>query len=230
MNIAIIPARGGSKRIPRKNVQPFCGKPMIAWPIAAAISSGLFDRIIVSTDDTEIAEVARSAGAEVPFIRPAELSDDYSGTTDVVVHALSWALDAGWPVEAACCIYATAAFLSDEDLVAARKSLSPECDFVFPAVRYGHPPQRGFVSAPDGSPEFLQPEHRTTRTQDLPAVFHDSGQFYWGTRDAWLQKRPFFGPRTRFVELPEWRAVDIDRPEDWHIAERLFAATQGDKQ
>src|SRR5687768_12205675 len=112
MNIAIIPARGGSKRIPRKNVRPFCGRPMIAWPIAAATASGLFDHILVSTEDAEIADVARQAGAEVPFTRPVELADDHSGTTDVVLHALSWAIEAGWPVEAACCIYATAAFVS----------------------------------------------------------------------------------------------------------------------
>ena len=121
MNIAIIPARGGSKRILRKNVRPFCGRPMIAWPIDAAAASGLFDHILVSTEDAEIADVARQAGAEVPFARPVELADDHSGTTDVIVHALSWAIEAGWQVEAACCIYATAAFLSAELLVEARR-------------------------------------------------------------------------------------------------------------
>ena len=224
MNIAIIPARGGSKRIPRKNVRPFCGRPMIAWPIAAAAASGLFDHILVSTDDPEIADVARQAGAEVPFVRPAELADDHSGTTDVIVHALSWAVEAGWPVEAACCIYPTAAFVSASDLAEARRLLSAECDFAFAAVRYGHPPQRGFLRAADGSPQLLQPEHQETRTQDLPPVYHDSGQFYWGTREAWMERRPFFGPRTRFIELPPWRAYDVDRSEDWTMAEGLFAA------
>ena len=224
MNIAIIPARGGSKRIPRKNVRPFCGRPMLAWPIDAAIESGLFDHVLVSTEDTEIADVARRAGAEVPFTRPAEIADDHSGTTDVIVHALSWAIDAGWPVEAACCIYATAAFVSPEDLIEARSLLSPDCDYAFAAVRYGHPPQRAFLRAADGSPRLLQPEHQTTRTQDLPAIYHDAGQFYWGTREAWMERRPFFGPRTRFVELPPWRAQDIDRREDWTMAEQLFAA------
>jgi pseudaminic acid cytidylyltransferase len=226
MNIAIIPARGGSKRIPRKNVRPFCGRPMIAWPIAAAAASGLFDHILVSTEDPEIADVAQQAGAEIPFVRPAELADDQSGTTDVIVHALSWALEVGWPVEAACCIYPTAAFVSAEILAEARRLLSPECDYAFAAVRYGHPPQRGFLRAADGSPELLQPQHQTTRTQDLPPVYHDSGQFYWGTREAWMERRPFFGPRTRFVELPPWRVCDIDRSEDWTMAERLFAAMQ----
>ncbi|QFT77192.1 pseudaminic acid cytidylyltransferase [Erythrobacter sp. THAF29] len=230
MNIAIIPARGGSKRIPRKNIRKFCGRPMIGWPIAAAADSGLFNHIIVSTDDQEIAEVARRAGAEVPFLRPAKLADDHAGTTDVVNHALNWAFDIGWQVDAACCIYATAAFVLSDDLIAARELLSRDCDFAFPAVRYGHPPQRGFVAAKDGSPEFIQPEHRATRTQDLPSVYHDSGQFYWGTSAAWLEKRPFFGPRTRFLELPEWRARDIDRPEDWTMAEKLFAVTRESDQ
>lgn len=229
MNIAIIPARGGSKRIPRKNVRDFCGRPMIAWPIAAAASSGLFDRILVSTEDADIADFAQAAGAEAPFVRPAELADDHSGTTDVVVHALSWAIEQGWAVEAACCIYATAAFLSPDDLAATRRLLSPDIDYAFAAVRYGHPPQRGFLGKPGGSPELLQPEYQDTRTQDLPPVYHDSGQFYWGQRDAWLEHRPFFGPRTRFVELPEWRAVDIDREEDWARAEGLFRAMQADR-
>lgn len=224
MNIAIIPARGGSKRIPRKNVREFYGRPMIAWPISAAALSGLFDRILVSTEDQEIADIARHAGAEVPFARPTDLAGDHSVTTEVVRHALAWAVAEGWPVTAACCIYATAAFISADDLIAARKVLSSEYDYVFPAVRYGHPPQRGFIDDGDGSPEFLQPEHRATRTQDLPPVFHDAGQFYWGTCDAWLEQRPFFGRSTRFIELPQWRAWDIDRPEDWTIAEQLFAA------
>ncbi|MBV7264815.1 pseudaminic acid cytidylyltransferase [Erythrobacter ani] len=224
MNIAIIPARGGSKRIPRKNIRPFAGKPMIAWPIETATNSGLFDRIIVSTDDDEIAEIARAAGAETPFIRPAELADDHSGTTDVVVHALSALLDTGPAIDAACCIYATAAFISADDLRLAYSLLSSECDFAFPAVRYGHPPQRGFVTAADGSPQLLQPGHQATRTQDLPPVFHDPGQFYWGKSEAWLECRSFFGSRTRFIEIPETRAWDIDRPEDWTIAESLFSA------
>jgi N-acylneuraminate cytidylyltransferase len=226
MNIVIIPARGGSKRIPRKNVRPFCGRPMIAWPIATAKASGLFDHVLVSTEDAEIADIARQAGAEVPFVRPAEIADDHTGTTDVIVHAFSWAIEAGWPVEAACCIYPTAAFVSPEDLVEARDLLSPDCDYAFAAVRYGHPPQRGFSRAADGSPQLLQPEHQSTRTQDLPPVYHDAGQFYWGTCEAWMERRPFFGPRTRFIELPPWRAQDIDTSDDWTLAEQLFAAMQ----
>lgn len=223
MNIAVIPARGGSKRIPRKNVRSFCGRPIITWPIAAAIESGLFDRIIVSTDDEEIAEVSRHAGADVPFLRPAELADDYATTIDVVIHALSQADEAGWPVEAACCIYATAAFVSAENLQSARALLGSHCEYVFPAVRYGHPPQRGFLRGSGGTPELLQPENLAIRTQDLPPVYHDSGQFYWGTREAWMKGRPIFGEQTRFIELQPSDAWDIDNPDDWIIAEHLFA-------
>lgn len=226
MNIAILPARGGSKRIPRKNIRPFCGRPMIAWPIDAAVASGLFDHILVSTEDAEIAAIAEQAGAEAPFVRPDEFADDHSGTADVIVHALSWAVDAGWSVDAACCIYPTAAFVSPDDLAEAHRLLSADCDFVFAAVRYGHPPQRGFVRAADGSPRLLQPEHQASRTQDLDPVYHDAGQFYWGSREAWLERRAFFGPRTRFIELPPWRAQDIDRSDDWTMAERMFAAIQ----
>lgn len=226
MNIAIIPARGGSKRIPRKNIRSFCGRPMISWPIDAASASGLFKHILVSTDDNEVADIARRSGAEVPFSRPSELADDFSGTDEVVVHALEWALKTGWQVQAACCIYPTAAFISAHDLADAFRRMSADIDYVFAAVRYSHPPQRGFCEADDGSPQLLQPDHVTTRTQDLPVVFHDAGQFYWGTRQAWMERRPFFGPRTRFIELPPWRAHDIDCSEDWQMAERLFAAKQ----
>ncbi len=228
MNIAIIPARGGSKRIPRKNIRSFCGRPMIAWPIAAAKASDLFDHVLVSTDDEEIAGAARAAGAETPFLRPAELADDYTGTNDVIVHALQWAQGAGWAPDAACCVYATAAFVQPRDLIEARKLLAPDCDYVFPALRYGHPPQRGFLKGPKGAPELLQPEFQKTRTQDLQAVYHDAGQFYWGKADAWLEERPVFESRTRFVEVPPTRAWDIDNEEDWTIAEALFAAINGD--
>ena len=228
VNIAIIPARGGSKRIPRKNIRRFCGRPMIAWPIAAAKASNLFDHVLVSTDDPEIADVAREAGAEVPFMRPQELSDDHTGTTDVIVHALRWAQEQGWTLDAACCLYATAAFVHPQDLIEAHGLLSPTCDFVFPALRYGHPPQRGFVKGPHNAPALLAPEHQETRTQDLPPVFHDAGQFYWGRAEAWLEGHAFFGDRTRFIEVPHARAWDIDNEEDWAIAEALFAALGGD--
>ena len=226
MNIAIIPARGGSKRIPRKNIRDFCGRPMMEWAIATALESELFEHVVVSTDDLEIADLARRAGGEVPFTRPDALADDHAVTIDVINHAITWAIDAGWPVEAACCIYPTAAFIYADDLSAARNLLSSECDYSFAAIRYGHPPQRGFFRGAEGAPKLVQPEHETTRTQDLEPIYHDAGQFYWGTCQAWLERRPFFGSRTRFIELPPWRAQDIDREEDWTMAEQLFAATR----
>ena len=230
MNVAIIPARGGSKRIPRKNVRDFCGKPMIAWPIAAAMASGLFERIVVSTDDEAIAAVARAAGADVPFLRPAELSDDHTTTSAVVSHALQWLIDDGCLIEAACCLYATAAFVTGDDLEQAHALLGPDCDFAFPALRYAHPPQRGFTRGANGSPDLLQPDQRHTRTQDIPPVFHDAGQFYWGKSEAWLEGRQIFGPHSSFIELSPDRGWDIDRPEDWAMAERLFTATRSASQ
>ena len=223
MNLAVIPARGGSKRVPRKNVRAFAGRPMIAWSIAAARDSGLFEHVLVSTDDAEIAEVARGAGAEVPFMRPDDLSGDHVGTVEVIAHAVRWAEAAGWAFDAVCCLYATAPFVAAEDLRLARAQLDAGgWDFVFPALRYGHPVQRAFGRGPDGAMALLFPEHRLTRTQDLAPVYHDAGQFYWGTRDAWLSGRPIFGERSSFIELSPWRAQDIDTPEDWTRAEYLF--------
>lgn len=226
MHIAIIPARGGSKRVPRKNIREFCGRPMIAWPIATALESGLFDHIIVSTDDMEIADVAHDAGAEVPFSRPLGLADDYTGTTDVIAHALSWAANVGWEVDAACCIYPTAAFILADDLRQAHQLLDQECDYAFAAVRYGHPPQRGFMHSDGGGLRLVQPEYENTRTQDLPPIYHDAGQFYWGKAAAWMERLPLFGSRARFIDLPPWRAQDIDREEDWMMAELVFKAIQ----
>lgn len=201
---------------------------MIAWPIAAAKASGLFEHIVVSTDDPEIAEIARQAGAETPFERPSALADDHTGTVEVVQHALAWAEQEGWAVEAACCLYATAAFTTQAELGAAHALLVEPCEYVFPALRYGHPPQRGFVKGPEGDPRLLQPEHRATRTQDLPPVYHDAGQFYWGRAQAFIENRPFFDTRTRFIEVPQTRAWDIDNEEDWTIAEALFAGLRKD--
>lgn len=223
MNLAVIPARGGSKRIPRKNVLPFAGRPMIAWSIAAAHDSGLFERIIVSTDSAEVAEVAREAGAETPFERPAELSDDHCGTLEVITHAARWASEAGLRPEAICCLYATAPFVAPADLEAGLEELRRGgWDYVFAAGRLPQPVHRSFVRSDDGAMELLFPEHRLTRSQDLPPVYHDAGQFYWGRADAWLEGRPIFGPRTAFIELPPGRVQDIDTPEDWTMAERMF--------
>ena len=175
MNIAVIPARGGSKRIPRKNIKNFFGKPMIAWSIEIAIASGLFDQIIVSTDDLEIAEVARNYGAEVPFLRPADLSNDYAGTTEVIAHATQWLIDQGLVVSTVCCIYATAPFVQVKDMIRGLQAL--ECgswSYAFSATDFAAPIFRAFTENPDGGIDMFFPEHFLTRSQDLPRALHDA--------------------------------------------------------
>lgn len=225
MRLAVIPARGGSKRIPRKNIRPFGGKPMIAWPIETARDSGCFDRIVVSTDDPEIAEVAKSLGAEVPFVRPPELSDDHTGTIPVIAHAARWHLDQGMKPESVCCIYATAPFVSASDLQRGLEELEKnEADYAFSVTSYGFPIQRAVRVRDDGHVEMFQPENFNVRSQDLEEAFHDAGQFYWGRTDAWLQGKPVFSSRSVPVILPRHRVQDIDTPEDWTRAELMFKA------
>lgn len=225
MKLAIIPARGGSKRIPRKNIKPFCGKPMIAWSIEAALQSACFDQIIVSTDDAEIAEVARQWGATVPFMRPAELSDDHTGTIPVIRHAIEWFNRQGQSVEQACCLYATAPFVSAEDLRCGLDILQGnDCDYAFSVTSYPFPIQRAIRVNGEGRVEMFSPEHFNTRSQDLEEAFHDAGQFYWGRAEAWLQGKMIFSPDSLPVLLPRHRVQDIDTPEDWVRAEWLFKA------
>ena len=222
MNIAIIPARGGSKRIPRKNIKEFYGKPMIAWSIEAAAASRLFDRIIVSTDDFEIAEIAKGWGAEVPFMRPAELANDYAGTTEVIGHATRWALDNGFDLEAVCCIYATAPFLQSRDIKIGLEALqSGDWDFAFTVTDFAAPIFRAFKQSADGGIEMFFPEYFSTRSQDLPAALHDAGQFYWGRPNAWLAGKRIFDPCSKPVFVPRWRVQDIDTQDDWVRAEML---------
>jgi N-acylneuraminate cytidylyltransferase len=227
MNLAIIPARGGSKRIPRKNIKPFCGKPIIAWSIEAALASGCFDEVIVSTDDAEIAEVALQYGATVPFIRPTELSDDYTGTIPVVRHAIGWFNSLGKTVDKASCLYATAPFIGAEDIRRGLEILAGnECDYAFSVTSYPFPIQRAVRITDQERVEMFYPEHFNTRSQDLEAAFHDAGQFYWGHAEAWLQGRMIFGPSSMPVIVPRHRVQDIDTPEDWVRAEWLFKAMQ----
>lgn len=223
MKIAIIPARGGSQRVPRKNIRVFHGRPIIAYSIDRALASGLFDRILVSTDDPEIAEVAQACGAEAPFVRPAELADAYATTPAVIAHAVEWALAQGWRLEAVCCIYATAPFLSERDLVAGYELLnSGDWRFAFCVTEYAAPISRAFVINAGGGVEMFEPERFTTRSQDLPSAYHDAAQFYWGRPDAWLAQEPLFGPNSAPVVVPRWRVVDIDTEEDWRQAEIMW--------
>jgi pseudaminic acid cytidylyltransferase len=223
--IAVIPARGGSKRIPRKNVRSFCGKPIIAWSIEAALASGCFDAVIVSTDDDEIAGVARQCGAAVPFMRPPSLADDLTGTAPVVRHAIEWFVREGDPPDTACCIYATAPFVTAEDLRRGREILSTTgADYAFSVTSYAFPIQRAVRITAQGRVEMYQPEHAGTRSQDLEEAYHDAGQFYWGRARAWSEERPLFSAAAAPVLLPRYRVQDIDTLEDWTRAEWMFKA------
>jgi pseudaminic acid cytidylyltransferase len=227
--VAIIPARGGSKRIPRKNIKEFCGKPMIAWSIEAAKASGCFDKIIVSTDDAEIADVAKEWGATVPFTRPAKLSDDYAGTLPVIRHAVEWLSEREAPVDYACCLYATAPFVSADDLRHGWEVIQqPGCSYAFSITSYAFPIQRAVRITENGRVAMFNPEHFQTRSQDLEEAWHDAGQFYWGTAKAWREERPIFGEESVPVKLPRHRVQDIDTHEDWARAEWLFRAMQAE--
>lgn len=224
--LAVIPARGGSKRIPRKNVKPFAGKPMIGYAIAAAQDSGAFDRIIVSTDDAEIAEVARAAGAEVPFMRPEELSNDHAGTIPVIQHAIRTLAEAGWSADLVCCIYPGVPLLDAKHLRDALALLQQSgSDYVFPVLAFESAVQRALLRDADGTTRPMYPEHTLTRTQDLPPAYYDAGQFYWGLARAWLEgTSPHKSGRS--IVLPSDAAVDIDTPADWAHAELLYQARQ----
>jgi len=225
MRIAVIPARGGSKRIPQKNIRAFFGKPMIAWSIGAALESNLFDRVIVSTDDQEIATIAESLGAQVPFVRPPELSDDYSETSAVISHAIEWYRQRGVDPDPVCCIYATAPFISSYDLHRGFKLLQEStANFALTVTSYGYPIQRAIKINGTGGMEMFEPRYFTTRSQDLEEAYHDAGQFYWGHADAWCSGVPIFGPNSVPVVIPRSRVQDIDTPEDWQRAELMFSA------
>ena len=230
MRIAVIPARGGSKRIPRKNIKPFRGKPMIAWSIEAARASGLFEHVVVSTDDAEIGEIARGCGAEVPFLRPAALADDHAGLTEVVSHATQWAASAGWPLSAVCCILATAPFLRPEDLARGLELLeSGPWAYAFSATDYAAPVFRAFKRDAEGRIEMFFPEHFASRSQDLPQALHDAAQFYWGRPQAWLERKRLFDRHSTALTLPRWRVQDIDTEEDWRRAELMFEVLRAEE-
>lgn len=222
-SVIVIPARGGSKRIPRKNIREFHGKPMIAWSIENARAIDEEIRVVVSTDDEEIAEIARGFGAEIPFVRPAELSDDYATTVDLMAHAVSVLVEEEDTEVPVCCLYATAPF-SGPDLIG--KGLETlyetDCDYVVPVVEYGYPIQRALRET-DGRLSMREPEHMATRSQDLEPCYHDAGQFYWARAKVWRSKAPIFGNAAPIL-MPSNQSVDIDTPEDWEMAERLFAS------
>lgn len=227
MRLAVIPARGGSKRIPRKNIKPFGGLPMIAWSIRAAIQSECFDCIIVSTDDAEIAAVAKEHGAAVPFVRPAALAGDHTGTIPVIAHAIDWQNHYGETATQVCCIYATAPFVQAADLQRGRQVLqNTGADYAFSVTSYAFPIQRAIRITPDQRVEMFQPELFNSRSQDLQEAWHDAGQFYWGQAQAWLMAKPLFSHGAAPVAMPRHRVQDIDTPEDWERAEWMFRVMQ----
>lgn len=223
MRLAVIPARGGSKRIPRKNIKTFHGKPMIAWSIQAALGSGCFDEVWVSTDDAEIAQVAQEYGAKVPFLRPEELSNDFATTADVMQHAVNFFENENEiRPDYVCCLYATAPFVIQQDLRNGLSLIQAErVDYVFSATTFPFPIQRAIKLTEQGHVEMFSPEYFNTRSQDLEEAWHDAGQFYWGTAEAWLNKSVIFSDQSKIVELPRYRVQDIDTADDWSRAELM---------
>lgn len=228
MNLAIIPARGGSKRIPRKNIKLFCGKPVIAWPIETLLESGVFDRVIVSTDDDEIARVSKAYGAEVPFQRPDYISNDHSNLTEVIRHTINWLRGQGESPEIVACVYATAPFLRANDLAESlcRLKANKIADYSLAVTSFPSPVQRAFIESNQGYLKFLWPEFSTKRSQDLHEAYHDAGHFLMGRADAFMQYPTSMAGNTLPHWIPRLLCQDIDTPEDWAHAEELFAFMQ----
>lgn len=218
----MLPARGGSKRIPRKNIRPLLGVPMITRTISMLLATDRFDEVVVSTDDDEVAAVAVAAGATVPFRRPAALADDHTPTAPVVAHALD-RLAGRHAGKAVCVAYPAAVFVTPDDVAAMLERLRASgAEYCFTATTFAAPVQRALRRRPDGRVEMLHPEHRDTRSQDLEETLHDAGQLYVGRWEAWSTQRPVLGADSVVHVLPRWRVQDVDTPEDWERAELLL--------
>tara|TARA_B100001287_G_C22470887_1_gene429640 strand:- start:23 stop:721 length:699 start_codon:yes stop_codon:yes gene_type:complete len=222
MNVAIIPARGGSKRIPKKNIKNFRGKPIISWSIKAAIESNCFDHIIVSTDCEEIAKVAKIEGASVPYLRPKELSNDFATSREVVIHCIEWLKNQNFDVDYLCCLYATAPFVRSKDISNAFHKISTQDQeiFTFTATNFSFPIQRAIKINDQGRSSMFHPEEFNTRSQDLEKSYHDAGQFYIAKPNTWIENKNLFENAIPIV-IPNWRVQDIDDPDDWKRAELL---------
>ena len=223
-SVCIITARGGSKRIPRKNVREFCGRPMLAYSVECALESGIFDTVMVSTDDAEIADVARTYGAEVPFMRSEATSNDYATTADVLREVLGEYKARGREFDTMCCLYPTAPFVRASELREAAAMIEAGATSVIPVTSFDFPPLRGFKVGEDGSPEYAFPEYATTRSQDLPEMVHDCGRFYFAKIDSFDEHGSFITGKTRALRIPGKYVQDIDTPEDWEIAEQKYRA------
>lgn len=232
MNIAIIPARGGSKRIPRKNIKHFCNQPMLAYPIAAARDSGVIDKIVVSTDDPEIADIARQCGAEVPFVRAPHLADDYVGTTAVVRDAIQQLLQLGWPLTHCACIYATTPLLTAQVIQHSYEQLlASAADYVFTSARFSYPIQRALLQTADGGVTPFDTTNIGKRSQDLVPAYHDAGQLYWARQQTWLDpSKRVFGDGSQMYVLPDHLVQDIDTEADWYRAELLYKVLQQEQR
>ena len=224
MKLCIIPQRG-SKRIPKKNIRFFCGKPIIQWSIEAALESKCFDKVIVSTDSEEIAEVSKKIGAEVPFMRPKSLSDDYTATAPVINHAIEFIKQKNGNIEYACCIYATAPFVEPDYIRdGLKKIIDTNANFSFSVTSFPFPIQRAIKITKDHKSQMFSPENLNKRSQDLEDAFHDAGQFYWGKSSAWQEGKSMFDDNSIPIVIPRYKVQDIDSEEDWQRAELMFKA------
>jgi pseudaminic acid cytidylyltransferase len=227
LNICIIPARGGSKRIPRKNIKEFNGKPIIAYSIEAALESGCFDQVIVSTDDSEISEIAIKYGATVPFVRPDKLSDDYASTISVVKHAVEWMEVNNNLIDNVCCLYATAPFVQSQAIYSAFQQLKKtKSSYCFSVTSFTFPIQRAIKLTAENRINMFNPENFEIRSQDLEDAYHDAGQFYWGKAKAFKDELPMFSKVATPFILPRYLVQDIDTMEDWVRAEAMYKALQ----
>ncbi|MBD1134438.1 pseudaminic acid cytidylyltransferase [Pelagibacterales bacterium SAG-MED48] len=222
-NIAIIPARGGSKRIPKKNIKDFLGKPIIAYSIEMAISCKLFNKVIVSTDDQEIKDVAIKYGAEIPFIRPKEIADDFTGTHEVIGHAVKWMEDNDEKMDYVCCVYPTAPLIEKDDLKKGFELIKTgKWDSVMAATNFSYPIFRSFENLPDGGLKMIFPEHYNSRSQDLPEIYHDAGLFCWAKPETWKKKPEKYCKKNSIIKIPNHRIQDIDTLDDWKRAEIIY--------
>ena len=227
MNICVIPARGGSKRIPRKNIKLFNNKPIIAYSIEAAINSNCFSRVIVSTDDYEIAKVAKKYGAQVPFVRPEKLSNDSAGTIPVIKHAIEWMEQKNNYIKHVCCLYPTAPFIKSKILTKAYQQLKDSsADYCFSVTNFTFPIQRAIKITQDDTVDMFYPEYFNTKSQDLEEIYHDAGQFYWGKAQAFKDELPIFSEIATPYIIPRYLVQDIDTMEDWIRAEAMYKVLQ----
>lgn len=223
MNICVIPARGNSKRIPKKNIKNFLGKPIIAYSIKIALDCKIFDKVIVSTDSKEISKIANYYGAETPFIRPKKLSNDYIGTHEVIGHAIKWMESKGQKIKYCCCIYPTAPLIEKKDILNGYKLIkNQKWDAIIAATNFSYPVYRSFKKLPNGGLKMLFPKFYNSRSQDLPETYHDAGLFYWSNSDNWKKKPKTFNDKISIVKIPNYRVQDIDIIDDWKKAELLY--------